>query len=205
MNTWHNLHSRASWLRPRYLLFGLVVLMLAYVIPHDESFLVHPKDPIWQHYEPFKWWLLPHGIAGGCGESKPRKSLQRQRCWSEKQAQEDRGSTRDCVEDRHELVDHASNAGAAGSGYRNADERTARTSGGDINFANKKITLNQTWVYGRIENGKTEESREPVLLGERTAEFLQEWHRQTPYAGKGDWVFASNKLRGKRPISGPSL
>ncbi|MGA9642209.1 MAG: hypothetical protein WBQ72_12490 [Terriglobales bacterium] len=29
------------------------------------------------------------------------------------------------------------------------------------------------------------ESREPVLLGERTAEFLQEWHCQTPYAGKG--------------------
>jgi uncharacterized membrane protein len=40
--------------------------MLAYVIPHDESFLVHPKDPLWQHYEPFKWWLLPHGIAGAC-------------------------------------------------------------------------------------------------------------------------------------------
>ena len=28
--------------------------------------LVHPKDPLWQHYEPFKWWLLPHGIAGAC-------------------------------------------------------------------------------------------------------------------------------------------
>lgn len=40
--------------------------MLAYVIPHDESFLVHPKDPVWEHYEPFKWWLLPHGIAGAC-------------------------------------------------------------------------------------------------------------------------------------------
>ncbi len=55
-----------SWLRPKYLLFGFIVLMLAYVIPHDESFLVHPKDPLWQHYEPFKWWLLPHGIAGAC-------------------------------------------------------------------------------------------------------------------------------------------
>jgi hypothetical protein len=29
-----------------------------------------------------------------------------------------------------------------------------------------------------------------------------EWHHQTPFAGKNDWVFASNKLRGKRPISG---
>jgi uncharacterized membrane protein len=55
-----------SWLRPKYLLVGFIALMLAYVIPHDESFLVHPKDPIWQHYEPFKWWLLPHGMAGGC-------------------------------------------------------------------------------------------------------------------------------------------
>ena len=55
-----------SWWRPKYLLFAAIGLMLAYVIPHDESFLVHPKDPIWQHYEPFKWWLLPHGIAGAC-------------------------------------------------------------------------------------------------------------------------------------------
>ena len=52
--------------RPKYLLFGFIALMLAYVIPHDESFLVHPKDPAWQHYESFKWWLLPHGIAGAC-------------------------------------------------------------------------------------------------------------------------------------------
>jgi len=55
-----------TWLRPKYLLFVAIGLMLAYVIPHDEGFLVHPKDPMWQHYEPFKWWLLPHGIAGGC-------------------------------------------------------------------------------------------------------------------------------------------
>jgi hypothetical protein len=55
-----------SWLRPKYLLFAAIGLMLAYVIPHDESFLVNPKDPMWPHYESFKWWLLPHGIAGAC-------------------------------------------------------------------------------------------------------------------------------------------
>jgi len=58
--------KRSSWFRTKYLLFAAIGLMLAYVIPHDESFLVHPKDLIWQHYEPFKWWLLPHGIAGAC-------------------------------------------------------------------------------------------------------------------------------------------
>jgi uncharacterized membrane protein len=55
-----------SWLRPKRLLWGIFGLMLAYVLIHDESFLVHPKDPLWLHYEPFKWWLLPHGIAGAC-------------------------------------------------------------------------------------------------------------------------------------------
>ena len=58
--------ERNAWLRPKYLLFAIIGLMLAYVTPHDEGFLVHPKDPIWQHYEAFKWWLLPHGIAGAC-------------------------------------------------------------------------------------------------------------------------------------------
>jgi uncharacterized membrane protein len=58
--------KRSSWLRAKYLLFAAIGIMLAYVIPHDESFLVHPKDPLWRHYEPFKWWLLPHGLAGAC-------------------------------------------------------------------------------------------------------------------------------------------
>jgi uncharacterized membrane protein len=40
--------------------------MLAYVLWHNEHFLIDAKDPIWQHYEPFKWWLLPHGLAGAC-------------------------------------------------------------------------------------------------------------------------------------------
>jgi uncharacterized membrane protein len=57
---------RAAWLRPKYLIFAFVGLMLAYVIPHNESFLIHSGHPAWQHYQPFKWWLLPHGIAGAC-------------------------------------------------------------------------------------------------------------------------------------------
>jgi predicted membrane protein DUF2306 len=31
---------------------------------HNERFLVDSSNPAWQHYEPFKWWLLPHGIFG---------------------------------------------------------------------------------------------------------------------------------------------
>jgi uncharacterized membrane protein len=53
-------------LRPKYFVFGLFAFMLAYVLVHNESFLFHPKDPIWQHYRPFRWWLLPHALAGSC-------------------------------------------------------------------------------------------------------------------------------------------
>ena len=52
--------------RPKYVVFAFVGLMIAYVFYHNESFLIHPNHPVWQHYHPFRWWLLPHGIAGAC-------------------------------------------------------------------------------------------------------------------------------------------
>jgi len=55
-----------SYFRPKYAVFTVVGLMIAYVIYHNESFLWHPHDPVWQHYEGFKWYLLPHGLAGAC-------------------------------------------------------------------------------------------------------------------------------------------
>ena len=58
--------QRKSAMRPKYVLFAFIALMMAYVLRHNESFLVHPQDPVWQHYHPFRWWLLPHGIAGAC-------------------------------------------------------------------------------------------------------------------------------------------
>jgi uncharacterized membrane protein len=58
--------QKASRLRPKYVLFAFVGLMMAYVLRHNESFLIHPNDPVWHHYHPFRWWLLPHGIAGAC-------------------------------------------------------------------------------------------------------------------------------------------
>lgn len=56
----------APRLRVKYLLFAFIGFMVAYVLGHNESFLIHPKDPVWQHYHPFRWWLLPHGVAGSC-------------------------------------------------------------------------------------------------------------------------------------------
>src|SRR5437762_12121576 len=58
--------QRASRMRPKYVLFAFIALMMAYVLRHNESFLIRPEDPAWQHYHPFRWSLLPHGIAGAC-------------------------------------------------------------------------------------------------------------------------------------------
>ena len=58
--------QRASAVRPKYVLFAIVACMIGYVIYHNESFLVHSQDPVWNHYHPFRWWLLPHGLAGAC-------------------------------------------------------------------------------------------------------------------------------------------
>lgn len=56
----------ASSLRSKYVVFGFIFLMMAYVLNHNERFLINLSDPVWHHYHPFKWWLLPHGLAAAC-------------------------------------------------------------------------------------------------------------------------------------------
>jgi hypothetical protein len=57
---------RIHWLRPKYLLGAFIAFMYAYVIVHNESFLINNTDPEWSHIATFKWFLLPHGLAAGC-------------------------------------------------------------------------------------------------------------------------------------------
>jgi hypothetical protein len=57
--------GRAGWFRPKTM-FAVIAAMTIYVLYHNERFLIDAMHPVWQHYEPFKWWLLPHGIAGAC-------------------------------------------------------------------------------------------------------------------------------------------
>jgi len=48
----------------KYVVFSAIALMSLYVMYHNERFLIDSSHPAWQHYAPFKWWLLPHGIFG---------------------------------------------------------------------------------------------------------------------------------------------
>lgn len=52
--------------RAKTALFAVLGVMVLYVLQHNERFLVNRSEPVWQHFEPFKWWLLPHGLAGAC-------------------------------------------------------------------------------------------------------------------------------------------
>jgi hypothetical protein len=51
-------------LKAKYVVFSGIAVMMAYVLYHNERFLIEPENPIWQHFAHFKWWLLPHGIFG---------------------------------------------------------------------------------------------------------------------------------------------
>jgi hypothetical protein len=48
----------------KYAVFSVIAVMTLYVLYHNERFVVDPSHPVWQHYEPFKWWLLPHAVFG---------------------------------------------------------------------------------------------------------------------------------------------
>jgi len=50
----------------KYAVFAFIGLMMLYVLWHFEQFVIDTTLPVWDHYAPFKWWLLPHGVAGAC-------------------------------------------------------------------------------------------------------------------------------------------
>lgn len=51
-------------LNAKYVVFSMITVASVYVLYHNERFLIEESNPIWQHYEPFKWWLLPHALFG---------------------------------------------------------------------------------------------------------------------------------------------
>lgn len=58
--------QRAPWINAKNLAFAGILLVMAYVLRHNESFIIDRSDPNWDHIKSFKWWLLPHGLAGAC-------------------------------------------------------------------------------------------------------------------------------------------
>jgi integrase len=57
----------------------------------------------------------------------------------------------------------------------------------------------------RIGKPKSKGSRAAAPCVELLSKHLEEWRRESPYAGDDDWVFASFRNKGKTPRSGSIL
>ncbi len=75
----------------------------------------------------------------------------------------------------------------------------------DLDFDSGEINVVRSVVHGVISNCKTESSMKPIPMGPYLADMLKKWKRETRYAGPDDWVFASVRTHGKRPLWGQSL
>jgi integrase len=75
-----------------------------------------------------------------------------------------------------------------------------------VEWANNRIQIQQTFRRGELQKRtKTKASKAPVPMCEALAAFLKEWRQQTPFNTDEDFIFASLKLNGRRPLWGQTL
>jgi integrase len=70
----------------------------------------------------------------------------------------------------------------------------------DILWEEGKISISKRWAKGKDGDTKTAASNSTVPLHQALAEYLKEWHVQTPYPKHGDFVFPSLTKLGRVPI-----
>jgi len=75
----------------------------------------------------------------------------------------------------------------------------------DLDFDSGEINVVRSVVHGVISNCKTESSMKPIPMVPYLADMLKQWKRETRYAAPDDWVFASVRTHGKRPLWGQNL
>jgi integrase len=76
----------------------------------------------------------------------------------------------------------------------------------DVQWEKGEIKIRQTYVHGCIQVGaKTRLSKSCVELHPLLAAMLKAWSEQTLYGNPEDYIFASHKLRGKKPRVGSMI
>jgi integrase len=75
----------------------------------------------------------------------------------------------------------------------------------DIDFELKTINVTRSIVYGVVGQCKTEASQKPVPAHLLLLEALAAWRQRQPYKRPDDWVFASRRQRGRKPIWGQAI
>ncbi|HEX5413946.1 MAG TPA: site-specific integrase [Terriglobia bacterium] len=71
----------------------------------------------------------------------------------------------------------------------------------DIDFRGSKIDVRRAVVYGVVGKCKSKASKRSVALDQVLADVLLRWRLKTPYSKADDWVFASTKLSGVKPLN----
>jgi integrase len=92
---------------------------------------------------------------------------------------------------------------AASTGLRQSEMFGLKWS--DIDFAQKNMYVTRSIVYRVVGPCKTESSQRPVPIHPILAEALLHWKRGARYIQPNDWVFASKRYRGRRPIWGQAI
>jgi len=76
---------------------------------------------------------------------------------------------------------------------------------GDINFAQGTMNVTRSIVYGVVGPCKTEASQKPVPVHPTVFEALAKWKEGSRYTKSDDWVFASARHHGRKPIWGQAI
>jgi integrase len=71
----------------------------------------------------------------------------------------------------------------------------------DIEHDQNRIAVRRSWVE-EVGDCKNVYRKAPVAMHPVLGGYLQHWHRETMYAKPTDWVFASTKLKGRKPRCG---
>jgi integrase len=76
---------------------------------------------------------------------------------------------------------------------------------GDISFADATMNVTRSIVYGVVGPCKTESSQKPVPVHPTVLEALTIWRESARFTKCDDWVFASKRYRGRKPIWGQAI
>jgi integrase len=69
----------------------------------------------------------------------------------------------------------------------------------DIDWKKGQIHVRRGWSKGKETDGKNNASMTQVAMHPSLSQALQAWRRESRYSHDSNWVFASNKTKGKTP------
>ena len=76
---------------------------------------------------------------------------------------------------------------------------------GDVNFAQGTMSVTRSIVHGVVGPCKTESSQKPVPVHPTVLDALATWREGSRFTKCDDWVFASRRHRGRKPIWGQAI